>query len=296
MMRGYVVAGIVVGLSLACACSPTGQANRDSTAAAVKVERLAQGSVKNLPAGKVFVNILEFRQLPGADYGPHAHIPGFVYTLHGTSTISFPHAAALSVGQGNAVFMPALVVHAHVNPDGRVGAAAIAVGLILFVILLCAATWMRGHRRRVVGAVLSLSLIAGGALPLIGASANDFYFIAVRPVAQRSQPMPRPDGRVVYTSPDLDPVPAGPYVETLSAITVPGGARYDATGARGPQMIIALQGNATVLVDGKTTQVSRGDAAFVQSGSTLAVLNPGGDNLQVLDFALTSISAASAAT
>ena len=66
MMRGYVVAGVVVGLSLACACSPTGQANRDSTASAVKVERLAQGPVKNLPAGKVFVNILEFRQLPGA--------------------------------------------------------------------------------------------------------------------------------------------------------------------------------------------------------------------------------------
>jgi hypothetical protein len=107
--------------------------------------------------------------------------------------------------------------------------------------------------------------------------------------------MPRPDGPVVYTSPDVDPVPAGPYVETLSAITVPGRARHDATGARGPQMISALHG-ATVIVDGKSTQVSSGDAALVQSGSTLAVVNPGGDNVQVLDYALTSISAAPAAT
>ena len=283
-----MVAAVLAGLSLTVTCSMPGQAHAtNSVGSGVSVETLAQGPVKNLPAGKVFINVLEFRQLPGADYGPHAHVPGFVYTLHGTSTISFPRAAALSLGQGHAAFIPGLVVHTHNNLDGRVSAAAIAVGLILVVILLCAATWMRGGRRRIVMAVLSLSLIAGGALPLIGATSNDFYFIAVRPESQRSQPMPRPDGRVAYTSPDVDPVPQGPYLETLRTITVPPGARYDAP-VRGPEVIIVAEGTAAINISAETEQLGAGGGALAQTGNTIAIINSGSDTLQVIDFALTS--------
>src|ERR1700730_13679686 len=75
-------------------------------------------------------------------------------------------------------------------------------------------------------------------LVLTGATSNDWYFIAVRPISHRSSPMIRPDGRVTFVSPDLDPVPAGPYIETLSAITVPPGARYDAPNVSGPETLI----------------------------------------------------------
>jgi quercetin dioxygenase-like cupin family protein len=286
--HGLVVAAAL--LVLAWSVAPQVHA-KNSPLSSVTVMALAQGQVKALPPGKIFINILEFRQLPGGDYGPHYHIPGVVYTLHGTSTIAFAGAASRSVGPGEAAFIPGLVVHTHENLDGRAGAISIAGGLIVAVILLCAATWIRGGRRRVVIAVLSLSLVAGGALPLIGATSNDFYFIAVRSVSQRPQPMPRPDGRVAYSSPDADPVPAGPYIEALSAITVPVGANYDAPYAAGPQMIIVVDGSATVDVGGESTQLAGGGVAFAQTGQTLAIVNRGSGVLKVLDFTVTSTTA-----
>lgn len=296
MMRRGLVTAMVGCLSLAVVCGTAWQVHaKNSTVSGVTVKTLAQGPVKALPVGKIFVNILEFRQLPGVDFGPHAHIPAFVYTLHGTSTISFPGAAARSVGPGDAAFIPALAVHTHQNVDGRIGAGAIAIGLIVVVILLCAATWMHGGLRRVTIAVLSLLLIAGGALPLIGPTADDYYLIAVRPESQRALPMPRPDGRVIYSSPDVDPVPAAPYIETLSAITVPAGARYDAPDAPGPEMIIVAEGTAAVHVGAGTTQLGGGGAAFAQTGQTFAIVNSGSNTLQVVDFGVTSLAAAPAA-
>jgi hypothetical protein len=72
---------------------------------------------------------------------------------------------------------------------------------------------------------------------------NDYYLIAVRSNSGPSQPMPRPDGRVAYTSPAVAPVQAGPYVETLTAITVPAGLRYNTPDIPGPQMIVVVEGN-----------------------------------------------------
>jgi Fibronectin type III domain len=289
MMRYCLVAAMVLCLSLAGAGLTAGQLHADnSTASAVTVETLAQGPVKNLPAGGIFISILESRQLPGADFGPHSHIPAIIYTRQGISAISLPGAATRSVGPGEAAFIPALAVHTHQNPEGRIGAGAVAVGLVVVVILLCAATWLRGGRRRVVIAVLLLLLIAGGTLPLIGATTNDYYLIAVRPDAQRGLPMPRPDGRNIYASPDMDPMPAAPYIETLSAITVPPGARYDAPDLPGPVMIIGAKGTASVQIGNETTQLSDVVAAFAQTGQTLAIVNSGSDTLKVLDFAVTS--------
>ncbi|HEX9097785.1 MAG TPA: hypothetical protein VF990_16985 [Candidatus Dormibacteraeota bacterium] len=266
-----------------------------SLLSSVTVQTLATGPVKSLPAGKVFINILEFRQQPGAEFGPHAHQASIVYTLHGTDTIAFRSAAAQSVGPGEAAFIPTLAVHTHQNLDGRIGAGVMAVGLIVLVIVLCAATWMRGGPRRATIAAVSVLLIAGGTVPLIGATANDYYLIAVRPTSQRSQPMPRPDGRILYGSPDVNPVPPGPYVEALSAITVPAGATYDAPVTQGPQLIIVLEGSATVTVGDQTTQLTAQGAAMAQTGQTPAIVNSGGDPLQVLDFGVTSVAVSPAA-
>jgi quercetin dioxygenase-like cupin family protein len=285
VIRRCLVASMVSCLVLVVACSTPGQ-----VPSGVTVRTLAQGPLQKLPAGKIFVGVLDFSQVPGAACGPTCALPGIVYTLHGVATISIPGAVAGSVSPGDAAFTPPLAV--HTNADGRVGGDAIAVGLILVVVLLCAATWLRSGRRRVVIAVLSLSLIAGSALPLIGAASNEWYFFAVRSVAARASPMIRADGRVVLSSPDLDGVPSAPYMERLSAITVPAGARYDASGVPGPEMVVVVEGTATVHVGAETTQLSSGGAAFAQTGQTLAIVNAGSDTLQVIDFAVTSAGAA----
>jgi quercetin dioxygenase-like cupin family protein len=284
---------VMVLLACAIACSAAIEVHAtDSALSGATVTTLAEGPVKALPAGKVYVNILEFRQLPGASFGPHYHIAAMEYTLHGTSTISFSGAAARSVGPGEATFIPALAVHTHQNLGGQIGAGAIAVSLVVLVILLCAATWMRGGSRRITIAVLSLLLVGGGALTLTGPSVDDYYLIAVRPDSQRVLPMPRPDGRVVYSSPDFDPVPAGPYVETLSAITVPAGARYDSPGTPGPDMLFVAEGSADVQIGATTTQISGDAAAFAQTGQTVAIVNQGSGTLKVLEFAITGVPTA----
>jgi quercetin dioxygenase-like cupin family protein len=292
MRRFFLGAAMFAGLSLAVVCSTAGQVHaKNSTVAGVTVQTLARGHVNNLPASRVYIDILEFRQVPGAAYGPHNHVPLFVYTLHGIATVSFPGGAAQSVAPGDADFFPAVGALTNENVDGRVGAGAFAVGLIVVVILLCAATWLRGSLRRAIIAVLSLLLIAGGALVLTGATADDWYLIAVRSESQRSQPMPRPDGRVTFSSPDVNPVPAAPYVETLSSITVPSGARYDARDLPGPETLIVVKGTATIDVGDGTQQLGSSGAVFVQAGNALAIVNPGSDTLHVLDFAVTPLSA-----
>lgn len=292
MIRRCFIAAVVGCLSLALVWLTAGQTLATSSVpSGVTVKALAQGPVKALPAGKVFEAILEFRQLPGSDFGPHAHVPGILYTLHGTATISYPGAAPLSVGPGEAAFIPALAVHTHQNLDGRIGAGAIAIGLVVLVILLCAATWLRGGRRRVAIAALSVLLIAGGTLPVIGATSNDYYLLAVRSPSEHDRPMPRPDGRVAFLSPDLNPIPAAPYVETLSAITVPPGMRYDAPNVAGPQTVIAVAGSGDANIGNQTQKLGGGGADMAQTGQTLAIVNTGSDALQVLDFAVTSLAA-----
>jgi hypothetical protein len=292
MMRRCVVAVMGAGLVSAVVCSSAAQANAgNNTPAGVTIRTLAQGTVKSLPIGSVWFSIHEYHQDPGASYGPIAAIPWIVYTLHGISTIASPSVPIRSVAPGEAAFIPALVPHTSSNIDGRVGAGAIALGLIVLVIALCAATWLRASLRRVVITALSVVLIAGGVLTLTGATANDWYVFAVRPDFQRTLVMPVPYGHRVFESPTVNPRPAVPYTEKLSAVTVPPGERYDALDVSSPVMIIVVEGSASVQVGGETEQLGGGGAAFAQAGGTLTVVNPGSDTLQVLDFAVTPSSA-----
>jgi quercetin dioxygenase-like cupin family protein len=296
MITRYLAPTLMTGLAVFVVWLAAGYALATSAApSGVSVNVLARGQVKAFPAGNVFDSILEFRQNPGADFGPHAHVPGIVYTVRGTSTISYAGGSQKAVGEGQAAFIPGLVTHTHQNLQGRVGAGAIAIGLIALAILLCAATVLRGMRRSLVVAGLSILLIVGGALPVLGATSNDYYLFAIRSPVEHDRPMPRPDGRVEYLSLDLNPVPPGPYVETLSAITISGGATYDAPVMQGPQIVVVLQGNATVRVGAETSQLGVQGATIAQAGQILAIVNSGADPLQVLDFAVTSVAVPPAA-
>jgi quercetin dioxygenase-like cupin family protein len=296
MIRRCLVAAMVAGLSSVFVSSAAAQVHaQGSTSSGVTVRTLAQGSVKSRPAADVLVGLLEFHQVPGGAWLPEA-IPTIVYTLHGTITVSAPEAGARSVGAGDAAFLPAQSIPANDNVQGRAGAGAIAVGLIVVALLLCAATWLRGDLRRGTVGTLSVLLVAGGVWVLTGATENDWYLFSVRDASDRSVAMPRPDGHVVLASPDLGSQPPAPYIETLSAITVPPSARYDVRSVPGPQMIVVLQGTAHVQVANKNRQLGGGGAVFVQAGNALAIVNAGSDTLQVLDFAVTPSSAVPAAT
>jgi quercetin dioxygenase-like cupin family protein len=297
MIRRCLGAALLAGLAVAVVWLTAGFALPASASpSTVSVNVLAQGQVKAFPAGKVFDSILEFRQNPGADFGPHAHVPGIIYTLRGTSTISYAGGPQTTVGEGQAAFIPALVPHTHQNLDGRLGAGAIAIGLIAVAILLCAATFLRGARRSILVAGLSVFLIVGGSLPVLGATSNDYYLFAVRSPAEHDRPMPRPDGRVEFLSPDLNPVPPGPYVETLSAITIPAGATYQASAVQGPQIVVVLQGSATVRVGDVSTQLTAEGATMAQAGQALTIINSSGGTDLALNFAVASTSASPAAT
>jgi mannose-6-phosphate isomerase-like protein (cupin superfamily) len=296
MLRRCLVVTMVVGISMGLGRFTAARAHAQNSAVSnVTVRTLAHGVLKTLPASKVFVGVLDFRQVPGAGCGPTCRLPGVVYTLHGVASISSPGAPATSVSPGEAAFTSALAVHTNDNIGGRVGAGTIATGLIVLVILLGAATRLGGGLRRAIILVLSLFLVAGGALVLAGATSNEWYFFSVRPDSQLSQPMLRPDGRVAFASRDLDPVPVGPSTETLNAITISPGGRYDAPDVNGPETLIVVEGTATFHIGDETGQVRSGHGSLAQAGKTLAIVNPGSDTLQVLDFAVIPLSAASPA-
>lgn len=290
--RPLSAAVFVVALSAALLLVASQGQAKTTTLSSATVSVLAQGPVKSLQPGKIYLSILEFSQQPGADFGPHSHQASIVYTFRGADTISFQGGApAQSIGPGEAAFIPPLVVHTHKNLDGQVGTGALAGGLILVVILLCAATLLRGSRRRIAVVVLSTLLIVGGALPLTRATANNYDLFAVRPEVQRTGPMPRPDAQVIFASADIDPVPTGPYVETLYAITLPGGATYDAPAAPGPEMFVVTDGSAAVHIDDQTSQLSGSGGAFAQSGQTVAIGNQGSGTLKVLEFVVAGAAA-----
>lgn len=288
LLRRSLVGAIVASCALVAIGARAAQTYAEnSTASIVTVRTLAHGSVKKLPAGKIFVNILEFHQVPSTTFtlGPRA--TGMEYTVHGIATVAASGAAVRSVGAGGGAFLPSLAVQTISNVDGRVGAAAIAASLIILVILLSAATWAGGRLRPLIAALLSLLLIAGGAFVLGGGTSNDWYLIVVRSVQIRTgTPMPVPYGKVAYSSPDMDPAPVAPSTETLSSIAVPAGGRYDAVDMGGPEMIIVVDGTAALHVGGGIQQLGAGGAAFAQAGNTLSIVNPGSDTLSVVDFAV----------
>jgi quercetin dioxygenase-like cupin family protein len=76
---------------------------------------LASGPLASIPAGALFVNVLDLPQTAGGVI-KHAHLPGFVYAVQGTAEMDADGAAPAMIQPGNAAFIGAGVMHSHVNP------------------------------------------------------------------------------------------------------------------------------------------------------------------------------------
>jgi hypothetical protein len=248
---------------------------------------LAEGPVKALPPGESFLSIIALPQPAGASL-THGHIPGFVYGLSGTATIVDEDTGtehAVGVGEGH--FISALAVHTHENADNRVQAGALAIGLVVGVIALLLVARSPRARVALVTGVLAL-LIAGGAVALWNPWTNDWFFIGVRPESARGGPMPTPSATRTYESPVFTTIPPGPYVESLATTTVDPQGSVSERSVPGPVVFLVLDGSAEVAVgNGEPVKLGHYDGTLVQTGESVRVVNPSGEDLKLLRFALT---------
>lgn len=214
--------------------------------------RVVEGRVAALPAGPVFISVLELPQEPGAVLGPHRHVPGFVMNVAGTATLSMD-GKLVDVGPGDAVFTENQALHAHLNRAGVPPAVALGVVIVGLSIAL-----LVGGRRSAVG--LMTVLLIAGTVAAIDPLMNRWYFIAVRPVAQRGGMVPVPAGHRTYESADLSGIASGPVTERLTDRRL---GSSDSIRVVGPAAIVVLDGEATVADGGRETAVR------VHSGTTI---------------------------
>jgi hypothetical protein len=216
--------------------------------------RVVEGSI-TIPAGPVFISVLELPQPPGAVLGPHTHIAGFVLDVSGTATMSVAGKGTIDVGPGDALFTAYLQLHDHENQAAVL--PAIGLGLLL-VALTVAIRLLNGHRPAV---VLFGVLLIAGSVATIDPLMNHWYFIGVRSTAQRGAVMPVPAGHRTYESQNLAGLKSGPYLERLTSRRLSSGqtAQFN-----GPGAIVLLDGQAVVTTGGRSGKVS------AQSGVTTA--------------------------
>ncbi|TMC27169.1 MAG: cupin domain-containing protein [Chloroflexi bacterium] len=265
-----------------CASTPANVGPPDAQARGASQHVVAEGPVEALPAGTTFVSVLALPQPAGAVLGPHSHIPGFTYVLGGVATVAFVDGKTVDVVAGEAVFTPANVVHVHSNERGRGVAIALAVLLIGAVVGLVMLS-RRGWRWTPLWLV---GLITIGAIGVADPTMNDWYFIAVRPEAQRGGAMPVPAARRTHESAALADLGPGPFLERLDAFVIEPGGRTMAHRSDGAETLIVTDGRATICVGGAKTTVERDQALTVQANTPLQLLNVGTAPLGVVRFSV----------
>jgi mannose-6-phosphate isomerase-like protein (cupin superfamily) len=274
----------LIGVLASTAAAVVGAVLADP-AHAQRTETLAEGPVMALPPGPSFLSIVDFRQPPGESFGPHSHVPGFVYVMSGKATL-VDDGSEVTLNRGEGHFIPALAVHTHENADDRRQAGALALALVVAVIALVLVATRRRVSQGLVG-VLLVALIAGGAIALWDPWKNDWLFIGVRPESARGAPMPIPGASRTYESPAFPEVLPAPYVERLATTTVDPRGQTEVSKAAGPVVFLVLDGRADVTVGNETPiRLGHHQGTLVQAGERFRVLNPSGTTLRLLRFDL----------
>ena len=230
--------------------------------------QVVDGRIAALPAGPVFMSVLELPQPPGAVLGPHQHVAGFVADVSGTATLGIA-GNVVDVGPGGAFFTADNMLHDHENR----AAVPFAIALTLLIVGLTVAMVLRRGRPAVVA--LLAALLVAGTVASIDPLMNHWYFVSVRPAPARGAVMPVPAAHRTYESANLTGLGSGPQLERLTdqRLGVGESARF-----AGPAAIVVLDGHVTVIVDGRQTELSArsgttvagGTEATVQSGSNSA--------------------------
>ena len=236
-------------------------------AAGAGSSRVVEGRVAALPAGPVFISVLELPQPPGAVLGPHQHVAGFVVDVSGTATVAIAGGNVVDVGPGDALFTADNQPHDHENR----AAVPFAIALALVVVGLTVALVLRRGRRLAVA--LMAALLVAGIVATIDPLMNHWYFVAVRPVAARGAVMPVPAGQRTYESANLIGLASGPYLERLTDQRLGSG---ESARVAGPAAIVVLDGQVSVIVDGRQTELSARSGATIADGSEATVQSGSG--------------------
>jgi hypothetical protein len=278
---GLVVVAILVSVVMLVSLR-----SEPARSTATSAQTLASGPVEALPSGVDFVSVIELIQAPGATLGPHAHVAGFAYSIRGVETLDFSDGRSIPVSQGGAGFMGTQMGHAHVNAHGRLPAAVVAWLIVVAAAALCL-TQIASSRgaRRFAAAALAV-LIAASVVGALDPWSNDWLFLAIRPASARGAAMPLPTASRVYESPDLGPMPPGPYTETLQEITVaPGGAPFEVASA-GATVLLVVDGSVRLdPTEGSSPLGARG-AMLVPAGSSVRLTDAGPGPAHVLSFSV----------
>lgn len=216
--------------------------------------RVVEGRLAALPAGPVFISVLELPQPAGAVLGPHKHVAGFIVDVSGTATMEI-EGNVVDVGPGDAAFVAENVPHDHENRAAipfAIALALVVVGLTVAVVLL---------RRRRSAANLMTALLVAGVVAMANPLMNHWYFIGVRSAAVRGAAMPVPAGHRTYESENLTGLASGASLERFTDRRLGSG---ESVRFVGPAAIVVLDGQTSIVTDGRPARLS------AQSGTTIA--------------------------
>lgn len=230
-------------------------------------DRVVEGRVAALPAGPVFISVQELPQPPGAVLGPHQHIPGFVVGVSGMATIALAGGNTVDVGPGEAFFTDNNLLHGHENR------ATIPFAIALAVLIVGLAITLLFRRGPVPAVALTAALLAAGTVATINPLMNHWYFIGVRPVAARGAAMPVPAAHRTYESENLEGLGSGPYLERLTNRRL---ALGESLRFVGPAAIVPLEGQVSVVVDGRQMRLSAQSGATIAGGAEATVESESG--------------------
>jgi quercetin dioxygenase-like cupin family protein len=238
--------------------------------------RVVEGRLAALPAGPVFISVLELPQPPGAVLGPHKHPAGFVFDVSGMATMAIDGRGIVNIGPGDAFFLTPLQPHDHENP----AAVPLAIALALILVGLSAVLVVR--RTRPAAVLLTAALLVAGTVATVDPLMNHWYFVAVRQDSQRGAVMPVPAGHRTYESQNLKGLKTGAYVEWLTDRTLRSGESARFTG---PAAIVILDGQASVTNGGRTSDLSAQAGVTIAGGEEASIrVGSGGARVLVVEL------------
>jgi hypothetical protein len=234
--------------------------------------RAVEGRI-DVPPTPVFISVLELPQPAGDALVPHPpHIAGFVVDAWGIATMAIA-GTKVDVGPGETLFLPNQLLHDHENR----AAVPFAITLALFVVgLSVALVLLRGRGPAV---ALMAAVVVVGTVATINPLMNHWYFVGVRVAAQRGGAMPVPAGHRTYESENLTGLASGPYVEQLTYRRLASG---ESVRVVGPAAIVVLDGQASIVADGRTTGLSAQSGGATIAGGTEATIQAGSGSPRVL--------------
>jgi len=233
--------------------------------------RVVEGRVAALPSPAPFISVLELPQPPGAVLGPHTHVPGFVADVSGVATMAIT-GTVVDIGPGDGFFIPNVVEHDHQNR------AAVPIAVALALLIVGSTVALALGRGRPVAVPLLAVLLVAGTVATIDPFMNHWYFVAVRPGGQRGAAMPVPAGRRTYESETLTNLASWPHEERLFDQRLAPGA---STGVSGPAAVVVLDGQVSVIFEGRPTALAAQAGVTVQGG-TDATVQAGSGGARVL--------------